>query len=207
MKRDILEFVAQCLNYKKVKYEHKKPGGTLQMMLIPEWKWERIAIDFIVVKITYDADKLAKNYIREVVRLHGVPISIVSNRGITFTSRFWECLHEKFGTRESEGDSPKLLAAQSRQKEYADYKVRDLKFQEGKQVLLKVSPMNGVMRFGKTENLSLRYIEPFEILKRVGEVVHKLSLHPGLSGVHPIVIQRLLPSSYVALRPLLADLG
>ena len=78
----------------------------------------------------------------------------------------------------------KLLAAQSRQKEYADRKVRDLDFMEGEQVLLKVSPMKGVMRFGKRGKLSPRYIGQFEVLKRVGEVAYELALPPGLSGVH-----------------------
>ncbi|XP_015162430.1 uncharacterized protein [Solanum tuberosum] len=50
----------------------------------------------------------------------------------------------------------KLLAAQRRQKEYADRKVRDLKFMEGEHVLLKGSPMKGVMRFGKRGKLSPR---------------------------------------------------
>ena len=59
----------------------------------------------------------------------------------------------------------KLLAAQSSQKEYADRKVRDLEFMEVEQVLLKVSPMKGVMRFGKRGKLSPRYIGPFEVLK------------------------------------------
>ena len=80
----------------------------------------------------------------------------------------------------------KLLAAQSRQKEYADRKVRDLEFMEGEQVLLKVSPIKGVMRFGKIGKLSPRYIGPFEVLKRVGEVAYELALPPGLSGVHPV---------------------
>ena len=57
---------------------------------------------------------------------------------------------------------------------------------EGEQVLLKVSPMKGVMRFGKRGKLSPRYIGPFEILKRVGEVAYELALPPGLSGVHPV---------------------
>ncbi|XP_069143512.1 uncharacterized protein [Solanum lycopersicum] len=78
----------------------------------------------------------------------------------------------------------KLLAAQNRQKEYADRKVRDFDFMEGEQVLLKVSPMKGVMRLGKRGKHSPRYISPFEVLKRVGEVAYGLALTPGLSGLH-----------------------
>ena len=80
----------------------------------------------------------------------------------------------------------KLLAAQSRQKEYADRKVRDLDFMVGEQVLLKVSPIKGVMRFGKRGKLTSRYIGPFEVLQGVGEVSYELVLPPGLSGVHPV---------------------
>jgi len=53
-------------------------------------------------------------------------------------------------------------------------------------VLLRVSPMKGVMRFGKKGKLSPRFIGPFEILDRVGEVAYRLVLSPGLSTVHPV---------------------
>ena len=48
MKRDIVDFVSQCLNCQQVKYEQQKPGGVTQWMPIPEWKWECIAMDFVV---------------------------------------------------------------------------------------------------------------------------------------------------------------
>ncbi|XP_059292529.1 uncharacterized protein LOC132045987 [Lycium ferocissimum] len=80
----------------------------------------------------------------------------------------------------------KLLAAQSRQKEYVNRKVRDLALMVREKVLLKVSPMKGVMRFGKKGKHRPRFIGPFEILRRVGEVAYELALPPGLSGVHPV---------------------
>ena len=54
---------------------------------------------FIPVKVTYNAEKLAKIYISEIVRLHGVPLSIISDRGTQFTSKFWKTLHAALGTR------------------------------------------------------------------------------------------------------------
>ncbi|XP_069152670.1 uncharacterized protein [Solanum lycopersicum] len=76
--------------------------------------------------------------------------------------------------------------AQSWQRSYADMKVRDLEFMVGERVLLKVSPMNGVMRFGKKGKLSPRYIGSFEIVKSIGEVLYQLALPSGLSCVHPV---------------------
>ena len=54
---------------------------------------------FIPVKVTYNAEKLAKIYILEIIRLHGVPLSIISYRGTQFTSKFWRTLHAELGTR------------------------------------------------------------------------------------------------------------
>ena len=95
-------------------------------MPIPEWKWDKLGMDFITglprtrsgndtiwvvvdrltkvahfipVKTTYTSAKLAKTYMTRIVCLHGVPRSIVSDRGTQFTSKFWNQLHETLGTR------------------------------------------------------------------------------------------------------------
>lgn len=47
MKKEVENFVARCLDYHQVKVEHKHPGGLLQLILILEWKWEVISMDFI----------------------------------------------------------------------------------------------------------------------------------------------------------------
>ncbi|CAM8999441.1 unnamed protein product [Rhodiola kirilowii] len=124
MKREIADYVSRCLTCQRVKAEHKKHAGLLQSIEIPEWKWECITIDFVTglprtrkgydsiwvivdrltkishfipVKTSYLSEQYARIYIDEIVRLHGVPISIISNRGTQFTSRFWRSVQEVLG--------------------------------------------------------------------------------------------------------------
>ena len=80
----------------------------------------------------------------------------------------------------------RMLASQSRQKSYADAKRKDVEFQVGDFVFLKVSPMRGVKRFGAKGKLSPRFIGPFEILDRVGAVAYRVAMPPALSGVHNV---------------------
>lgn len=80
----------------------------------------------------------------------------------------------------------KLKIAQSRQKSYVDKRRKDLEFEEGDHVFLRVSPWKGVMRFGKKGKLSPRYIGPFEILERVGATAYRLALPPSLSQLHDV---------------------
>ena len=54
---------------------------------------------FILVKVSYNAEMLAMIYISEIIRLHGVPLSIISDRDTQFTSMFWKTLHAELGTR------------------------------------------------------------------------------------------------------------
>jgi hypothetical protein len=113
MKKEIAEYVSKCGICQQVKVEHQRLVGPLQPLQIPEWKWEMITMDFVLgfpkgrkgndaiwvivdrlmksalflpIKMTDSIDKLAKIYINEVVWLHGIPVSIVSNRDPRFTS-------------------------------------------------------------------------------------------------------------------------
>jgi hypothetical protein len=76
-----------------------------------------------------------------------------------------------------------LRVAQSRQKSYAD-KRRDLSFKVGDFVYLKVSPMRGTHRFKVKGKLAPKYVGPFKIVDRKGEVAYQLELPPQLSDVH-----------------------
>jgi hypothetical protein len=104
-------------------------------------------------------------------------------------------------TRESQVFGPKILqeaekqvhiirhnlkTAQSRQKSYADNRRRELIFEVGDFVYLKVSPMRGMKRFKVKGKLSPRYIGPFKILERKGEVAYQLELPDSLSDVHDV---------------------
>ncbi|XP_028118953.1 uncharacterized protein LOC114316498 [Camellia sinensis] len=79
-----------------------------------------------------------------------------------------------------------LATTQSRQKRYADKRRRPLSFEVGDLVFLKISTRRGLMRFGKCDKLSSRFIGYFEILERIGEVGYRLALPPQLSGVHNV---------------------
>ncbi|XP_070019708.1 uncharacterized protein [Nicotiana sylvestris] len=80
----------------------------------------------------------------------------------------------------------RLRTAQSRQKSYADHKVCDAAFMVRERVLIRVSPMRGVMRFGKKGKQSPRFVGPFEILDRLGEVAYRLAFPLSISVVHPV---------------------
>jgi len=126
MKREIAEFMSNCGICQQVKIEHQKPAGELQSLPIPEWKWEDISMDFVTglptgkkgndaiwvvvdrltksalffpMKMTDSVDKLAKLYVNEVIRLHGVPVLIISDRDPRFTSRLWPSLQRVMGTK------------------------------------------------------------------------------------------------------------
>ncbi|GJW70120.1 hypothetical protein Tco_0127037 [Tanacetum coccineum] len=77
-----------------------------------------------------------------------------------------------------------MQAAGDLQKSYADLKRKPMDFQVGDKVMLKVSPWKGVVRFGKRGKLNPRYVGPFKVLEKVGEVAYKLELPEELIRVH-----------------------
>jgi hypothetical protein len=126
MKREIANYVSECDICQRVKTSHLKIVGILQPLPIPSWKWEDISMDFIVglpntsqrydsiwviidrltktthflpVHTTYNAKKYAEIYLDQIIHLHGVPKTIISNRGAQFIARFWEQLQHALGTK------------------------------------------------------------------------------------------------------------
>ncbi|WMV45713.1 hypothetical protein MTR67_039098 [Solanum verrucosum] len=120
------EFVAQCPNCQQVKVEHLKREGYMQCIKLPIWKWDMINMDFVTglpcsfwkfdsiwvivdkltksahflpVKTTYTAEEYPRLYIKKIVRLHGVPISIICDRGAQFIANFWESFQKSLGTQ------------------------------------------------------------------------------------------------------------
>jgi hypothetical protein len=79
-----------------------------------------------------------------------------------------------------------LCVAQSRQKSYTDHRRRELNFEVGDFVYLKVSPMRSLCRFKVRGKLIPRFVGPFKILEKRGEVANQLELPPQLSDVYDI---------------------
>jgi hypothetical protein len=115
MKADIAGHVTQCDICNRIKAEHQRLAELLKPLDVPMWNWESISVDFIVglprtskghdsiwvivdklakvahfvaVRIDYRVEKLANLYVENILRLHGAPVSIVSDRGTQWVSKF-----------------------------------------------------------------------------------------------------------------------
>ncbi|KAM1152397.1 hypothetical protein ACFX19_035618 [Malus domestica] len=252
MKREIAEYVSRCAIYQQVKAERKKPFGLLQPLPIPQWKWEDITMDFVYklprtrngydgiwvvvdqltksayfipVRENYSLNQLAEWFVSEVVRYHGVQISIISDRDPRFTSKFWVAFQEALGSRllystayhpQTDGQSEGIIHTledmlRSSVLQFGDVWHKRLPLIEfaynnnfhssigmapfealyGKLCRtplcwFELSPWKGVVRFGKKGKLSPRYIGPYQIVERVGEVAYRLALPPELARVHNV---------------------
>ena len=119
MKKDTLKFTRKCLICQKTKAERVKLPGKLHPHDVPQMKWECISMDFVTgipkllgdfdsifmvvdkltkvahlipVKTTSTAADIAHIFVKEIVRLHGIPARIISDQEAKFTSKFWQAL-------------------------------------------------------------------------------------------------------------------
>jgi hypothetical protein len=97
-----------------------------------------------------------------------------------------ESFQTRHTARSREASSSNLRVTQSRQKSYADHRRRELSFKVGDFVYLKVSPMGGLRHFKVRGKLAPRFIGPFKILEKRGEVAYQLEFPPQLSDVRNI---------------------
>ncbi|KAK8951553.1 hypothetical protein KSP39_PZI003127 [Platanthera zijinensis] len=199
---------------------------------------------FIPLRKTNQGPKLVQFYIDEIVRLYGVPKTIVSDRDDRFTSREWRYIQERLGIRlhfstafhpQTGGQTERtirtledllrlcILDFGGKWEKYVtlvefsynnsfqtsigmapfealygrrcrtplcwaehDQKHKSVEFNVGDYVYLKVRPVRGVSRITRMKKLSPRFVGPFEVLERVGEVAYRLALPNEISGVHDV---------------------
>ncbi|KAJ0568387.1 putative nucleotidyltransferase, Ribonuclease H [Helianthus annuus] len=306
MRKDVKHFVAQCQVCQQVKSSSLLPAGLLQPLPFPSLIFENIAMDFItglpmshgysVILVVVDrlskyghfvglpssftSLSVAATFVQEFIRLHGVPLDIVTDRDPRFMAEFWKELHRLKGTTlsfstayhpQSDGqtevlnkcvemylrcyvmDRPKdwfkfqqwaeywyntlfqtttqmtpfeivygrkppnltryvkdstsssledsqlldrdmvlntlkrnLLRAQARMKFYADSKRRDVEFQAGEWVYVKLQPFRQhSLRLQRHYKLNRRYFGPYQVLEKVGQVAYKLNL-PSEAKIHNV---------------------
>ncbi|XP_074299267.1 uncharacterized protein LOC141630329 [Silene latifolia] len=144
------------------------------------------------MKDTWSKVELANGYRKHVVKLHGVPKDIVFDRDTRFISRFWQELQSSLGTTLKRNIAFHLATDRKTKRTIQTLEdmlrdcVMDVGFEVGDKVLLKVSPMWGVMIFGKWGKLSKKFIVPYEILDRVREVAYHFALPPVVECVYNV---------------------
>ena len=126
MKKHVEDFVQQYITCQQVKAEHQRLAGLLQPLKVVKWKWEYVKMNvvtylprtsrghdavwvivdrltksahFLAMRMTFTLEEFCRLYVREIVRLHGVSVSIVSDRDPRFVALFWESFQRAMGTQ------------------------------------------------------------------------------------------------------------
>ena len=150
MKKHVRDFVRRCLTCQHIKAEHQRPAGLLQPLEVVECKRKHVTMDFathlprtsrghdavwvivdwltklahfLVVQMTFTLEEFCRLYIREIVRLHGVPVSIVSDQDPRFTTHFLESFQQAMGTQLMMSTAlPPQMDGRSVREDYPDFR-------------------------------------------------------------------------------------
>nr|XP_016478556.1 PREDICTED: uncharacterized protein LOC107799931 [Nicotiana tabacum] len=137
---------------------------------------------FLPVRTTYSAEDNASLYIKEIVRLHGVPFSIISDRGVQFTANFWRSFQEDF--KGSWEDHLPLIEFAYNNSYHVDIQMAPYEALYGRKCR---SPI-GWFDVGETKLLGPKLVQQAieKIVQRIGRVAYKLDLPPELEAIHPV---------------------
>ncbi|GJU42406.1 putative reverse transcriptase domain-containing protein, partial [Tanacetum coccineum] len=222
MKAEIATYVSKCLTCAKVKAKCQKPSDLLVQPVIPVWKWENITMDlvtklpktstgqdtiwvivdrltksahFLPMKETDSMEKLTRQYLKEVVLMHGVPVSIIFDQDSKFTSHFWQSLNKSLViTLVLKLHRLKFFTAKNVDRLFVGLRLETLSSLGQKSFmkqLRKSFRSRSVFKMHEIDRratpiggLNPRNIGPFKILAKVGTLAYRLELPEQLSRVH-----------------------
>ncbi|XP_052727736.1 uncharacterized protein LOC128195006 [Vigna angularis] len=215
MKNDVARFVASCLTCQRAKTEHQRPGGLLQQLEIPEWKWDSVSMDFVThlprtvknhdsiwvivdrltksahflpVNLKMSMTNLAKLYIREIVRELGSKLQMSS-------AYHPQTDDQSERTIQTHEDLLRTCVLDHLGAWDEVLLLVEFTYNNSFQSSIGMAPFEALYgrkcrtplcRAVRPKKLSPKFVGPYQILRKIGPVAYELSLPPQLSNLHPV---------------------